>query len=192
MHFENGAAHGGCGCGGRGSGHGRGRGHGMGGGCAMPAFDAVEGRLSAEAHEAVLEALDDEYRARAFYLAVLERFPGAMPFAHIVESEERHAAALARVLAAYGLAVPPNPYIGNEAISRSVPGSIACACDLAVKEEVHNDRLYEEKLLPKAEAFPLVAQVFERLMLASRERHLPAFRRFAEAYRAGRRPERAH
>ncbi len=188
MHFEIFGDHGGCGCGGRGHGHGRGR----GGGCGAPEVGAVEGPLSAEAHQAVLEALDDEYRARAFYLAVLERFSGAMPFAHIEGSEARHAAALARVLAAYGLPVPANPYIGDEKIRRSVPASLACACDIAVKEEIHNDRLYAEKLLPKVAGFPLVAQMFERLMLASRERHLPAFRRFAQVFHAHRGAEETH
>lgn len=164
----------------------------MGGGCGLPDIGAAEGALSAEAHEAVLEALDDEYRARAFYLAVLERFPGAMPFAHIEGSEKRHAAALGRVLAAYGLPVPANPHIGDEKIRHSVPASLACACDIAVKEEIHNDRLYAQKLLPKVAGFPLAGQVFERLMLASRERHLPAFRRFAEVFHAHKNAEAAH
>ncbi len=188
MHLESDAAHGGCGCGGRG----RGQGRGTGGGCGLPDIGAAEGALSAEAHEAVLEALDDEYRARAFYLAVLERFPGAMPFAHIEESEERHVAALGRVLAAYGLPVPANRYIGDEKIRHSVPASLACACGIAAREEVHNDRLYVDKLLPKVAGFPLVAQVFERLTLASRERHLPAFRRFAEVFHAHKNAEAAH
>jgi len=181
MHLNSETEASGCGCG-RGDG---GRGRGLAGGCGMPALHALEGPLSAAALEAVLVALDDEYRARAFYLAVLERFPGAMPFAHIVGSEERHAAALANILKTIGLPVPPNPHVGTEDIRRGVPASLACACGLAVKEEIHNDRLYADELLPKVADFPVIAAVFERLMLASRERHLPAFRRFAQIYRAG-------
>ncbi len=176
----------GCGCGrgqGRG-GHGR-HGGGAGDGCGLSV--AIEARepLSVEAHAAVLEALDDEYRARAFYLAVLERFPGAMPFAHIVESEERHAGKLIDILRAYGRDVPANCHIGSGDICRRVPAALACACDLAVKEEKHNEKLYETRLLPQVAAFPIIAQVFTRLMLASRERHLPAFERWAAANRKG-------
>jgi len=164
---------------------GRGRRHREGGahGCELSIAIAVGGPLSVEAHAAVLEALDDEYRARAFYLAVLERFPGAMPFAHIVESEERHANKLIEILRAYGRDVPANAYIGSGDIWRSVPAALACACDLAVKEEKHNEKLYEDSLLPQVSAFPVITQVFTKLMLASRERHLPAFQRWAAAYR---------
>ena len=174
----------GCGCG-RGQSRGRRHRHQAGGadGCNLSIPVEIGEPLSAEAHAAVLEALDDEYRARAFYLAVLERFPGAMPFAHIVESEERHANKLIEILRAYGQDVPANSYIGSGDIWRSVPASPACACDLAVKEEKHNENLYESRLLPQVAAFPVITQVFTRLMLASRERHLPAFQRWSVAYR---------
>jgi hypothetical protein len=180
MQFQQHEAPKGCGCG-----RGHGRRHQDGGAheCELSIAIEVGGPLSVEAHAAVLEALDDEYRARAFYLAVLERFPGAMPFAHIVESEERHANKLIEILRAYGRDVPVNAYIGSGDIWRSVPAALACACDLAVKEEKHNEKLYEGSLLPQVAAFPVITQVFTKLMLASRERHLPAFQRWAAANR---------
>lgn len=174
----------GCGCG-RGQGHGRRHQAGGAHDCGLSVAIEVGAPLSVEAHAAVLEALDDEYRARAFYLAVLERFPGAMPFAHIVESEERHANKLIEILRAYGREVPANSYIGSGDIWRSVPAALACACDLAVKEEEHNVSLYQARLLPQVAAFPAITQVFTRLMLASRERHLPAFQRWSATYRHG-------
>lgn len=167
-----------------GGGNGRGRRHRGGGGCAMPIPAQFGASLSPEAHSAVLEALDDEYRARAFYLAVLERFPGAMPFLHIVDAELRHADALGSVLSAYGNAVPANRHIGSEDIRRSVPTSAACARDLAASEERRNVSLYE-RLLAQVADYPPIAEVFTRLMLASRDRHLPAFERGSTGLRQG-------
>ena len=182
MQFQENHSGNGCCCG-HGGGRGHGHGHQGGGDCNRPIPEQAGVPLSSEAHAAVLEALDDEYRARAFYLAVLDRFPGAMPFAHIVDAEERHANALISVLKAYGKAVPANPYIGSDDIRRSVPASVACASDLAVKEERHNDNLYEDRLLAQVADYPVITDVFTRLMLASRDRHLPAFERWSAAYR---------
>jgi hypothetical protein len=149
----------------------------------LPTVGAPGAPLSAEAKQAVLAALDDEYRCRAFYLAVLKKFPYAWPFTRIVESEERHAVALTRILEAYGVPAPANGHIGSADINRCVPASLACACDIAAQEERDNDRLYAEHLIPRVSAYPMIAQAFERLRLASRECHLPAFATFADAYR---------
>lgn len=142
--------------------------------------------LSMEARDAVLRALDDEYRAQAFYRAVLGKFPYALPFLPIAESEERHAAVLTNILDAYGLPTPANDHIGSPEILSSVPDFLACACEAAIRDEIGNDRLYAEELLPKVVGYPVIAQIFEALMRASRECHLPAFRAFAEAYRMDR------
>jgi len=139
--------------------------------------------LSAQAHRAVLAALDDEYRAYAFYRAVLEKFPYALPFVNIVESEARHAAALVDILNAHGLPTPANPYLGSGEMRDRAPDSLAGACEAAVRDEIDNDRLYAEKLLPEVAGYPAIARIFETLMRTSRECHLPAFRAFANAYR---------
>lgn len=174
----------GCGCGQGGS---RGQRHGAAQhGCDLSFDVETNTPLNVEAREAVLEALDDEYRARAFYLAVLERFPEAMPFAHIVESEQRHANKLIEILRADGGDIPANIHLGSDETRRAVPASLACACDLAVEEEAHNVSLYESRLLPQVASFPIVTKVFTKLMQASRERHLPTFRRWSAAYRRGR------
>ncbi|MGC2412718.1 MAG: hypothetical protein WA459_08485 [Stellaceae bacterium] len=46
--------------------------------------------------EALSEALDDEYRARAPYRKVIERFGPVRPFVNIVDAENRHIAAPVR------------------------------------------------------------------------------------------------
>ena len=171
----------GQGCG-RGPGrHGRGHGHGRGH-CALPATGASRPLSDAE-HAAVLEALDDEHRALAFYAAVLDRFPDAMPFAHIVAAEGRHAAALAAVLQADGHAVPENRHLGSPEIRAQVPASVACACDIAVEAEIDNVDLYVDRLLPAVAERPDLVTLFTRLMEASRDRHLPAFRRWTAGQR---------
>ncbi|MBB4196309.1 hypothetical protein CCR94_05640 [Rhodoblastus sphagnicola] len=160
------------------------------GGCA-PILAAACEKLSGEARQAVVTALDDEYRAQAFYRAVLRKFPHALPFSRFVEAEARHAAALTGILDAYGLEAPPNVHIDSAEISASAPATLAGACEAAAAAEIRNDRLYAEVLLPMVAAYPLIAAIFERLMLTSRECHLPAFRCFAEAYRMERPLEEA-
>lgn len=141
--------------------------------------------LDEDARTAIFEALDDEHRAFAFYSAVLERFPDAMPFAPIVEAEGRHIALLTAVLSAHGLEAPENPHLGSPEVRRRVPASVACACDIAVEAEIDDVALYVERLLPMVEHHPDITAVFVRLMEASRDRHLPAFRRWTAGQRFG-------
>ncbi len=172
----------------------RGRGHRNGGGerpgqghrhshddaeCALNAPLDADPPLTAEAEAAVLAALDDEYHARAFYRAVMRRFGEVQPFSHIEQSESRHIAALTRVLKHYGRTTPADPHDGSPAIESAVPGAFAQACAAAERAEVDNDLLYQEKLLPQVRDYPGIAAVFSRLMEASRERHRPAFGRWA-------------
>lgn len=136
--------------------------------------------LDAATHAAVLAALDDVRRAHAFHAAVLERFAGAMPFRMIVEAEARQAEALAGLLRRRGLEVPADRHLGGAAARAAVPATPTCACRIAVAAEIANlaDRAVD---LPPSAAGPAdVERVFRRLEEASRERHLPAFRHWAE------------
>lgn len=56
----------------------------------------------------VLEALDDEYKARAFYRLVIKTFGPVWPFINIVEAEDTHATALEALCARYGISLPPD------------------------------------------------------------------------------------
>ncbi len=153
--------------------------------CADLRLDALVGPLDPAVRDALLEALDDEHRSIAFCAAVLDRFPAAMPFAHMVGAETRHAAKIAAVLRACGVAVPENRHLGSAAIARLVPASVACACDIAVKAELDNVVLYEDRLLPAVADQPVVTELFTWLMIASRDRHLPAYRRWTAGQRFG-------
>ncbi len=138
--------------------------------------------LSPEAHAAVLDALDDEYHAAAFYTAVLERFANAKPFTNIVEAEHRHAQALIAVLQHYGLPVPANSQMNSSEVHAQVPSHLKMACEMSIQAEIDNVKLYEEKLIPAVHGFNGVKAVFMRLMEASQQRHLPAFERWAVKY----------
>ncbi len=130
--------------------------------------------------DALCEALDDEYKARATYRAVIEAFGPVRPFVNIVEAEERHAQALLRLFERFGVAPPEDRHAGRVA----APESLAAACAQAIAAEVENAEMYARLLGQVAHA--AVRRVLANLMRASQSRHLPAFRRcLARARRGG-------
>jgi hypothetical protein len=132
--------------------------------------------------EVLREALDDEYRARATYRAVLDAHGEVLPFARIVESEERHIRALQRLCEHHGLEVPADRWASRVA----APGSLEAACEAAVDAERDNRTLYERLLQADAvRGHPDVQETFKRLLGASRENHLPAFERALARERVG-------
>jgi rubrerythrin len=123
---------------------------------------------------ALTEALQDEYKARATYRAILERFGLVRPFVNIVESEERHIRALLPLFARYGVPVPEDDWPARV----DVPESLTQACQEGVQAEIENGAMYE-RLLAMTADYPDVQQVFRNLQRASQENHLPAFQRGA-------------
>ncbi|MDO1558668.1 hypothetical protein Q0812_04400 [Brevundimonas sp. 2R-24] len=138
--------------------------------------------LDADSLAALNEALDDEYRARATYQAVIEAFGPVRPFINIVAAEDRHVQALLALFTRFGVYPPPDRWAGNV---RAASG-VAEACEEAVRAEVENDAMYD-RLLRQVQ-HPDVAAVMRRLQQASRERHLPAFQRCAGVAGRGGRP----
>jgi hypothetical protein len=130
--------------------------------------------------EALTAALDDEYRARATYRAVLRAYGEVRPFANIVQSEERHIEALERLCKRYDVKVPPDPYASRI----PAPESLEAACEAAAAAERENGALYE-RLIAAAGQRADVAEVFRRLRAASQENHLPAFERALARERGG-------
>lgn len=55
----------------------------------------------------VLEALNDEYKARAFYRLMIKTFGPVRPFINIVEAEDTHARARERLCARWGFPCRP-------------------------------------------------------------------------------------
>lgn len=134
-------------------------------------------RLEVPEVRALLEALDDEYRAWSTYDQVIRDFGPVRPFINIRDAEARHIAALRVVCERYAVAVPDNPWPGR--VERYASVEEACAAGVAA--EIENGRLYQRLLA--ATRRPDLLQVFGRLQEASQERHLPAFRRCADRRR---------
>lgn len=123
---------------------------------------------------ALREALDDEYKARATYQGVIDRFGPVRPFVNIIEAEERHANALLRLFERFGIEPPKDRWAGQV----PAPSSLADACKAGVEAEVENAAMYARLLAQVSDA--RVRDVLTRLQQASQQRHLPAFRRCAE------------
>lgn len=135
-----------------------------------PAASAPEGQPTLR--RALDTALDDERRARAFYAAVMRAHGERRPFANIIRAESRHEAALLAQHERLGLTAPADRWADH---AFEVPASFAEACDASVVAEVRNADLYDE-LIAAVDDEQVIA-VFRNLQAASRERHLPAFRR---------------
>lgn len=121
--------------------------------------------------EALSEALDDEYKSRATYRKVIERFGPVRPFVNIVEAEDRHVAALLAQFRRLGATPPEDAW----ATRVKAPDSMEQACAEAVQAEIENDAIYSRLLEQVTDA--QVRLVMLRLQEASRNQHLPAFRR---------------
>lgn len=122
-------------------------------------------------YHALCEALDDEYKARATYAAVIDRFGPVRPFINIIQSEQRHINALQMLLRRRGWPIPDDPHGGCV----EAPASLDEACRLGVQAELDNVALYERLHSMAAEDQEVLA-VFANLQGASQQRHLPAFR----------------
>lgn len=131
--------------------------------------------LPAEVIEALDAAIDDEYKALSTYLAVIDEFGAVRPFSMIKGAEESHIASLKAVYDKYGLEAPENEYLGNIA----PPSTLANSCALGVEAEIANAALYRDQLLPAVTVYPDITAVFNNLMSASENKHLPSFERCA-------------
>lgn len=133
----------------------------------------------ADLEEILRDALEDERKAEATYAAVIEKFGEVRPFINIIDAERRHSAAIERQMTRLGFAVPANHWEGKG----EAPATLIEACSMAVEAEIENIALYD-RLLP-AIADDVVRQVLQNLQDASRDNHLPAFRRCLEREDSG-------
>ena len=154
---------------------GQGRGAGAAGATlAVPApYAAESGPLSESEVEALLMALDEEYRAWSIYDQVIADFGAVRPFTNIQRAEEKHIAALVTLFDRYGLDVPKNDWPGNVPVF----DTLSEACKAGVQAEIDDAALYDQ-LFAMADNADIL-QVFESLQQASQTMHLPAFERCA-------------
>ena len=116
----------------------------------------------------------DEYHARDTYRKIIDTFGDIRPFSNIVLAEQRHIDFLLPLYKKYSIAVSPEP----DTAGMAVPDTVAEACKIAVQAEEENISLYDE-LLTGTDEQDVIA-VFHQLQAASRDNHLPAFRRCLE------------
>ncbi|MCI5189104.1 MAG: DUF2202 domain-containing protein [Candidatus Electrothrix sp. AS4_5] len=119
-------------------------------------------------------AINDEYRAKNTYIAVMNKFGQVKPFVEIKESEEQHISMLVNLFNQYGLSVPANT--GN---ALSAPATLSEACSLGVQAEIENVQMYDDLLAGTTE-YADVQTVFKQLQSASQNQHLPAFQNCAD------------
>ncbi len=132
-------------------------------------YGGYQGDLSESEVEALLMALDDEYKAWSVYDQVIADLGKVRPFTNIRKAEENHIAALVTLFDRYELDVPLNEWPGH------VPtfDTLAEACAAGVQAEIDNAALYDK--LFSMVGKPDIIQVFTALQQASLTKHLPAF-----------------
>ena len=122
-------------------------------------------------YAALCQAIDDEYKARATYRAVIAVFGPVLPFSNIVQSEERHIAALSRHFHRFGWKIPNDLWHGTI----TAPDTVAEACRIGIQAEIDNAELYDRLLTMTSDRD--ILSTFDNLRSASVNRHLPAFKR---------------
>lgn len=127
--------------------------------------------------QVLTEALEDEYKARATYRRVIERFGEVRPFTNIAQAEDRHVRALLPLFEKYGIPVPEDSW---DRLAQA-PESLLEASQDGVMAEIDNAAMYR-RLLAATRDYPDVQQVLRNLQSASQENHLPAFQRAVQRY----------
>ena len=117
----------------------------------------------------MIDAINDEYQARAFYTAVIEKYGNIRPFNNIVQAEERHAQRWYTLFTQYGLPIPEDTFAGNV----EAPETLRAACEMAVEAEIANVQMYDRFLEFVKE--PDLRATFIQLRNVSQNSHKPAF-----------------
>jgi hypothetical protein len=117
--------------------------------------------------------IQDEYKARAEYVALVEKFGEVSPFLNLIQAETQHIAALANQFAIYGFDVPADN--GSQFVV--IPNTLEEAYAIGVQAETANISLYENYL--KQDLPSNVERVFTNLMNAS-ENHLSTFQSYLD------------
>lgn len=134
-------------------------------------LDYPVGQLSQSVKDVLIEAINDEYKAYSVYDAVIKKLGSVRPFSMVIRAEEQHISMLKSVFDKYGMAIPENTWLKKI----TAPSTLQQACQTGVDAEIANAALYRDKLLPVVTSYPDITQVFQNLMNASQEKHLPAF-----------------
>lgn len=130
-------------------------------------------QLDAQTQQATIDAINDEYYARALYTAVIEKFGAVRPFSNIVRAEDRHVSLWKTLFNQYRIKIPGDSFAGKI----PVPDTLPAACQVSLEIEIANVAMYDRFLGFVQE--PDLRAAFTQLRQVSQERHLPAFQRCA-------------
>ncbi|MDH7484187.1 MAG: hypothetical protein QHH01_06135 [Spirochaetales bacterium] len=125
-------------------------------------------------------AIQDEYLARAEYIAIMAKFGQIPPYSNIKEAEEQHIQWLTQMFATLKLTVP----VDKAAQYIHAPATLKEAAQAGVQAEIDNIAMYERFLAQpvlKDPRYAAVVELFTRLRDASRN-HLEAFQRQLAKY----------
>lgn len=120
---------------------------------------------------ALIESINEEYKAHATYQAVIDKFGSTAPFSNIVNSEQSHIDAWKGLLTKYQIAIPEDTFIGKVA----APASVKEACATGVAAEKEDVALYDRLMKTVKESDVLA--VMQQQRDVSQNNHLPAFER---------------
>lgn len=112
--------------------------------------------------------LADEYKARAEYEAIVDKYGAVSPYVQLIRAETNHINALIRIYDAFDFAIPAD----NGVSFVTLPSSLEASYAIGIQAETANIALYQSYLdtdLPTS-----VRSVFLNLQNAS-ENHLAAF-----------------
>jgi hypothetical protein len=129
---------------------------------------AVDKALSV--NDMLMYAVQDEYLARAEYLAIIDKFGSQKPYDNIVSAEETHLAFLKEVYVSYGLDFPAD----DSADHIVIPADLLEAAETGVQAEIDNIAMYV--LFLTYDLPDNVYEVFTALKSGS-ESHLLAFQK---------------
>lgn len=120
-------------------------------------------------------AIEDEYLARAEYVAIMREFRITRPFSNIKQAEDQHISMLVPLFETRGISIPSDTAIEHI----FVPPSLSEAFQTGVQAELDNIAMYDaflESPLLQVEENSDVVDAFIRLKRAS-ESHLAAFQK---------------
>ena len=146
---------------------------------AAGAAETLYGNAAAKAdssltiEDMLLYAAQDEYLARAEYVAIMGKFGTMRPFSNIMKAEENHLAWLKDAFAAYRIQFPADGTAGR----LFVPATLLEAYKTGVQAEVDNIAMYERFLaspLLQGSQYADLRTLFTNLRNAS-DNHLRAF-----------------
>jgi hypothetical protein len=129
--------------------------------------------LSEEEAAGLVEAIEEEYLARALYESIMDTFGEVSPFAEIAFSESKHADTLIRQAEKYGVDVPA---YDPESFDLPIFETLDAAYQAGVDAEIADAALYDQLLLDVTHDD--LVRVYTNLQRASLENHLVSFQAY--------------